>query len=168
MAGERSATLVLVHETLGEPQARRGLIGTTTEVPFERFTTEAVVEVDGDREETDVVVDCAGCDGAVVAHVLGPRALRRQRLRWIVPGLVVLAVQLLVVALFVRRLGDPGAGGDGLYTFGVTAVVMTAPVGLLLLSTGITHPGILRDRRPRDGVHVFRLQRRKGRLTVWA
>lgn len=69
--------------------------------------------------------------------------------------------------LFIRRLGDPSTGGDGLYIFGVTAVVMTSPVGLLLLSTGVFHPGILRDRRPKDGFHVFRLKRRQGRLTVW-
>jgi hypothetical protein len=167
MAGERSATLVLTHETMGEPEAHRGLIGYTTKIPFERYTTEALVEVDGDREETDVVVECGGCDKPVVAHLLGPRAFRRQRLRWAVPGLAVLAAQLLIVVLFIRSLGDPDMGGDGFFIVAVTAVVMTSPVGLLLLSSGVFHPGILRTRRPKDGVHTFRLQRRKGRLTVW-
>jgi hypothetical protein len=159
MAGQQAATLVLAHTFSNQREVVSDLIAQPVEMRVLRWAeTEVPITFDDDRRETDVTVECTTCGAQVVAHVLNPRIYRQRRRAWLTIGLAMIAAQATTLALLVWDSLDGHVRVAA--ALGFAAALLTLPVGFVVASFGAGQlTDVLRRRRPKDGVHGFRIDR---------
>jgi uncharacterized membrane protein YhdT len=157
---QRSATLVLGHTFSDQREIVRDLIAQPVEMRVMRWAeTKVPITFDEDRRETDVTVECETCGEQVVAHVLDPRVYWQRRQAFLATGLTIIAIQVTIVTLFVWETLD-GHLPVG-WPFAFVAALVTLPVGFIVASFGAGQlTDVPKGRRPRDGVHSFRIDSR--------